>query len=259
MNYYERHLGDYAKDTAHLSMIEHGAYGLLLDRYYATDAGIPAVQAHRLARARTDEERQAVDAVLEEFFVLIDGVWINHRAEEEIEKASQRIKAAQENGKKGGRPRKETQEKPDGFPLGSILETQTKAHHVPDTSELNPGGFSSALPAADDKPQRKTSGTPKRAVQLPDDFTPDETAVALAAEHGVSLSAELPKFRDYHAARGKPMKDWQAALRTWLRNAKQFARPASVPSKSEQQQDWLNRLTGRNGNDAIDAPARRLG
>ncbi len=25
MNYYERHLGDYAKDTAHLSMLEHGA------------------------------------------------------------------------------------------------------------------------------------------------------------------------------------------------------------------------------------------
>ena len=30
MNYYERHLGDYARDTAHLSMMEHGAYGLLL-------------------------------------------------------------------------------------------------------------------------------------------------------------------------------------------------------------------------------------
>lgn len=42
MNYYERHLGDYSKDTAHLTMIEHGAYGLLLDRYYGTEAGIPA-------------------------------------------------------------------------------------------------------------------------------------------------------------------------------------------------------------------------
>ena len=36
MNYYERHLGDYARDTGHLSMLEHGAYSLLLDRYYAT-------------------------------------------------------------------------------------------------------------------------------------------------------------------------------------------------------------------------------
>jgi uncharacterized protein YdaU (DUF1376 family) len=33
VNYYERHLGDYAKDAGHLSMLEHGAYSLLLDRY----------------------------------------------------------------------------------------------------------------------------------------------------------------------------------------------------------------------------------
>ena len=51
MNYYERHLGDYSKDTAHLTMIEHGAYGLLLDRYYGTEAGIPADQVHRIARS----------------------------------------------------------------------------------------------------------------------------------------------------------------------------------------------------------------
>jgi uncharacterized protein YdaU (DUF1376 family) len=84
MNYYERHLGDYAKDTAHLNMLEHGAYSLLLDRYYGTEKGIPEDQAHRVARARSKEEKQAVDAVLEEFFVLQDGVFINRRAEKEI-------------------------------------------------------------------------------------------------------------------------------------------------------------------------------
>jgi uncharacterized protein YdaU (DUF1376 family) len=86
VNYYEHHLGDYAKDTGHLSMLEHGAYRILLDRYYSTEAGIPAAQAYRLARARSEEERQAVDVVLEEFFERVDGVWINRRAEEEIAK-----------------------------------------------------------------------------------------------------------------------------------------------------------------------------
>ena len=141
MNYYERHLGDYAKDTAHLSMIEHGAYGLLLDRYYSTEAGIPEDQAHRIARARTKEEKQAVDIVLAEFFTLTDGVWINNRTEEEIEKAKAKIHAAQENGKKGGRPKKvisgsetETQQKPTGLLPGSKTETQQKAHQTPDTN-----------------------------------------------------------------------------------------------------------------------------
>jgi uncharacterized protein YdaU (DUF1376 family) len=140
MNYYERHLGDYARDTAHLTMIEHGAYGLLLDRCYATEQGIPDGQAHRLARARTPAERAAVDSVLAEFFTLTDGHWLNRRVTEEIDKAHRRIGAAKENGKRGGRPKKErsgsenkTQQKPSGLFVGSENETQQKAHQAPDT------------------------------------------------------------------------------------------------------------------------------
>lgn len=142
MNYYERHLGDYAKDTGHLSLLEHGVYTLLLDRYYATERGLPADQVYRLARARTDDERAAVDVVLGEFFVMSGNLWVNGRVEEELEKARGRIASARENGKKGGRPaktaRKEpegnpavTQEKPSGFPLGSENETGLKAHQAP--------------------------------------------------------------------------------------------------------------------------------
>lgn len=113
-------------------------------------------------------------------------------------------------------------------------------------------------PHAADEPQRKTSGTPKRATQLPNDFEPDETASRVAAELGVSVSRELPKFRDYHAAKGKPMKDWQAAFRTWLRNAKEYARPAAKQTDRQRQIEWLADLTGRTA-DAIDAPARLVG
>lgn len=141
MNYYERHLGDYAKDTGHLTMLEHGAYGLLLDRYYSTEQGIPADQAHRVTRARSKEEKSAVDAVLNEFFTLTDGIWTHNRVDREIEKAQVKISAAQTNGKKGGRPRKnpeETQEKPSGFSLGSENGTQQKAHQPPDTKHQLP-------------------------------------------------------------------------------------------------------------------------
>jgi uncharacterized protein YdaU (DUF1376 family) len=110
MNYYEHHLGDYARDTSHLSLLEHGVYRVLLDWYYANETGIPEDKAYRYAHARTDEERAAVDSVLSEFFELertctepvrsthtvqnrtgdveasseTCGVWINRRAEEEI-------------------------------------------------------------------------------------------------------------------------------------------------------------------------------
>jgi uncharacterized protein YdaU (DUF1376 family) len=149
VNYYERHLGDYARDTAHLSLLEHGVYTLLLDRYYATEAGIPAEEAHRLARARSKEEREAVDVVLREFFTLEAGVYRQKRCDAEIDRARVRIEAARQNGRSGGRPRKadpqtdqqpagfssanpsQTQQKPDGFSLGSDSETQPKALHAP--------------------------------------------------------------------------------------------------------------------------------
>ena len=104
MNYYERHLGDYSKDTAHLSMIEHGAYGLLLDRYYSTERAIPADQAYRIARAQKKEEKNAVDVVLQEFFYLSDDGWKNKRCDEEIEKYSKK-KPESESKKENDRER----------------------------------------------------------------------------------------------------------------------------------------------------------
>lgn len=86
MNYYERHLGDYAKDAGHLDMLEHGAYGLLLDRYYTTEEPIPAGDIYRVTRAKSKTEKDAVNRVLSEFFRLVDGLWINKRADQEIER-----------------------------------------------------------------------------------------------------------------------------------------------------------------------------
>jgi len=86
VNFYEHHLGDYAKDTAHLSMLEDGAYRRLLDRYYATEQPIAEGQPFRVARAHSRDEKAAVEAVLSEFFKLVDGYWHNDRADEEIAK-----------------------------------------------------------------------------------------------------------------------------------------------------------------------------
>jgi len=45
-----------------------------------------------------------------------------------------------------------------------------------------------------------------------------------AAAHGVADAArEFAAFADYHRARGSTMADWDAAWRTWVRNAVAFA------------------------------------
>lgn len=117
VNYYPHHIGDYITATAHLSMLEHGAYRTLLDLYYSTEKPLPAERkaVYRLARARTPEEQEAVDVVLNEFFEEAAG-WRHARCDEEIEKARAASERARANGKRGGRPRKQ---EPDDNPTGS--------------------------------------------------------------------------------------------------------------------------------------------
>lgn len=97
MNYYKRHLGDYAKDTRHLSMSEHGAYCLLLDYYYSTEKPIPDDRCERIANAYADFEREAVRAVLGEFFVKTEAGWVSRKADEVIAEASVKSLKAKES------------------------------------------------------------------------------------------------------------------------------------------------------------------
>ena len=89
MNYYRRFIGDYQSDTGHLSVLEHGAYTLLLDLYYATGR-VPGEinDICRVVRAISPKERKAVAAILNEFWVLTEAGWVNERASAEMGKVS---------------------------------------------------------------------------------------------------------------------------------------------------------------------------
>lgn len=104
MHYYSHNIGDYRRDTTHLSLLEHGVYRQLLDWYYLAEENIPEqtdLVCRRLC-ARTDEEKLAVKSVLEEFF-LLDSGWSHKRCDEEINTYKAKAKRARINGKLGGR------------------------------------------------------------------------------------------------------------------------------------------------------------
>ena len=88
MNYYEHHIGDYDKNTSHLTACEDGMYSRMIRRYYDKEKPLPASidEVRRLMRARTKEEKQAVVAVLAEFFSLQDDGWHNKVCDEVLEK-----------------------------------------------------------------------------------------------------------------------------------------------------------------------------
>lgn len=98
MNYYEFHIGDFIKATAHLSMLEDSAYRRLVDAYYTREAPLPADRkaCHRLARATSKAERDAVNTVLDEFFSLREDGWHQSRCDEELAKYAEKVPAAEE-------------------------------------------------------------------------------------------------------------------------------------------------------------------
>lgn len=108
MNFYNHWIGDYGRDTAHLSMTEDGAYRRLMDALYSREKPLPLDERtlFRMTRAIEREEQAAVRYVLEEFWVRTEDGWIQPRAMEEIEKAREKGDQARRNGQRGGRPKK---------------------------------------------------------------------------------------------------------------------------------------------------------
>jgi uncharacterized protein YdaU (DUF1376 family) len=85
MHYYKRNLGDYAKKAGRLSMLEHGAYTLLMDAIYDREIFPTLEEALDWAWARDEAEIAAVKFVLSKFFEpQEDGRYVQKRICDEL-------------------------------------------------------------------------------------------------------------------------------------------------------------------------------
>lgn len=104
--FYKHFIGDFQRDTSHLSLTERGAYRSLLDHHYATEKPLPKdVDALcRIVGAVSKADRQAVAAVIPQFWTETADGWINARAQVEMGKAQHQRTVNQAIGLKGGNP-----------------------------------------------------------------------------------------------------------------------------------------------------------
>ena len=116
MYYYQHHIGDYLKHTAHLTPLEDIAYRRLLDVYYDTEAPIPIDIPQVSRRLRIDSA--TVKLVLDEFFQMTGEGYRNKRADLEIAAYHAFLQKQKTNGIKGGRPKT----KPTANPRVSQVE-----------------------------------------------------------------------------------------------------------------------------------------
>jgi uncharacterized protein YdaU (DUF1376 family) len=138
MHYYQFNIGDYRKDTAHLTPIEHYIYRTLIDWCYLDETGIPKKTQSVLRRlGLLSENEESLLNVLGDFFFEGENAWFHQRISDEI--VEYRGKAAKnaENGKKGGRPKKQ-QHKSNEVEDEKPKKTQSVTSGNPTESELKP-------------------------------------------------------------------------------------------------------------------------
>ncbi len=161
VNYFKLHIGDYLRDTAHLSLIEHGTYIRLLHVYYMRESPIPANQVTRLIGAKAKDEIAAVQSVLAEFFTPDGDAWRHKRCDAEIAAYQAKANRNREVGQKGGRPKRtdtesEPRENPNGFqkePRENPDETLATSHKpLWDSEDLRSSGVPPSVPEGQEPP-----------------------------------------------------------------------------------------------------------
>lgn len=210
MHYYQHHIGDFIKDTSYLTNEEVGIYLKLLWIYYDTEEQLPNNTLTLSMKVGARENEGAVKGILEMFFRPTENGWSHDRCDREIAQYHSLLTKASNAGKASAAARKLNKDSTDvqqAFNASSTDVVPTM-NHEPGTNNQEP------LKAKSEK----------RATQLPKEFAPNDGHKDLAKEIGVALFPEFKKFVDYCVANGKTYKDWDAALRNWIRNAAGYSR-----------------------------------
>lgn len=249
MNYYRRHIGDYLKDTSHLSLLEHGVYTRLMDVYYTREAPIPEGGAARLIGARSPEEREALESVLREFFQLEGKLWYQSRCDEEIAAHEDYAASQSAKGKASAAARRlktDSTEKEPELNSGSTVAANTS---TAEEHRLNSGSTEGQPPTPTPTPISKNNvaiatDTRERGVKIPLPFAvSDEMRAWCQAEcPAVSVDSATVEFCDYWraipGAKGRKS-DWPATWRNRMREMQARVMQRQRFDKPKGKSEWM--------------------
>lgn len=220
-----------------------GAYAVILDLIYEDEDSCPNDPAWLagILGCNARKARALIDGLVTRGKLHVNdrGRLVNEKATEVLDARKTVRRKAADNGETGGRRSGEV--RGAGNENRDLFEADKKKNR--------------------EEKNRKKDPAPKaqgRAVKasIPDDF-PHPAAKAAAVLHwqkkgrpdlAAAVEDQAAQFRDHHAARGGKMLDWDAAWRTWIRNALEFTRPprsAPAPVSAPTAADtatWVRRL-----------------
>jgi len=153
MHYYQHNIGDYRKDTSHLTLLEHGIYRQLLDSYYLDELPLcnDLAKLMRSHSVRSADEQQALQNVLTDFFELTEKGYIHKRCDEIIAQYhGKSAKArASANARWGNKHKGSKRKQSEGNANALQTQSEGNANHKPITKNHKPsvGNAKIELPA----------------------------------------------------------------------------------------------------------------
>ena len=267
MNYFEKHIGDYIRDTVSLTMLEDGAYNRLIDQVYQSEKPLPLDRKliYRLARAISLAERKAVDFVVGTFFRETEDGFVQKRIQSEIERYQEKQRKAKASAEaRWSKPRVDAFASQTHDASDMRTHSEGNAHQAPVTSNQTPD----LKPKAEPERVDSTANTGPSAVgalciamrSAGIEVQPaDPRMIALAVQ---GVSADTVSAACGEAKRAKPGERIKpgyvvAILDRWAKEAAVLqvtgaAQPRASPSyqtPNEKAKDLADRLTGKKRND----------
>lgn len=264
MHKYLHHIGDFMRDTAHLSPVEECFYRRAIDWYYVNEKPLPLDldQVNRFLRAKTKTDRQAIESVLSDFFEKTASGFQHSRCEIELEKFRSKAEANRQNGKTGGRPRKNSYlENHSGFDSvsdGLISETRQNLNHKPVTNNHKPvTNINGADESATQNPKPKRVTKKQLAVEALVKLGVDEKCATSVIEKRkgaafsdlaideIKLQADLVNLSFAQALEFAARQDWGSFRADWYQNrVKQQAHQPVAQQTISEQAKWDEFLKG---------------
>lgn len=220
MHYFTFDLGDYAKDTEHLTALEHGIYMMLLRWYYANERPVPDNMATRITREPGDR----VHAILEEFFDYDEAgeCWHHKRADREIARVHGKSDKARASALARWGDRNADAPKPQPRRTATSTPQDLKNPPIPPKGDAEP----TPKPKRERKAREPSAGPVEIQTFLANlqegekAFPPSDPLFAYA--RSVALPIPMVKlawlvFVDTMRTKGKRQTDWRATFRNYVK------------------------------------------
>lgn len=237
MHYYQHNIGDYRKDTSHLTLLEHGIYRQLLDSYYLDEQPLTndLAKLMRSHSVRSAEEQQSLQNVLTDFFELTENGYVHKRCEVGIAAFHGKSDKARESAKVRWAKRDKASKQKESERNANALQTVSEgnANHKPITNNQEPINKRRATVVA--CPPDVSNQVWEDWVQLRKSkkASVTQTVIDKAREEAKKAGKTFEEFLKIWCLRGS-----QGLEASWLEDKNK-----NKPSAGERNQDVLSGLT----------------